>query len=109
VNHRDPRPRQRDPLADANPPDEETARSAYLQRVRGRDEVYRVGYEAIRNACVHSQGSKLRVTLTHADEPSVDVAENGVGLDPSGIGAKRATSAYKECASGLPGSPASSW
>jgi len=47
-----------------------------------RDEVYRVGYEAIRNACVHSQGSKLRVTLTYADELSVDVADNGVGLDP---------------------------
>jgi len=47
-----------------------------------RDEVYRVGYEAIRNACVHSQGSKLRVTLTYADELSLDVADNGVGLDP---------------------------
>jgi signal transduction histidine kinase len=47
-----------------------------------RDEVYRVGYEAIRNASVHSQGSKLRVTLTYADELSVDVADNGVGLDP---------------------------
>lgn len=47
-----------------------------------RDEVYRVGYEAIRNACVHSQGSKLRVTLTYANELSVDVADNGVGLDP---------------------------
>lgn len=47
-----------------------------------RDEVYRVGYEAIRNACVHSKGSKLRVTLTYSDELSVDVVDNGVGLDP---------------------------
>jgi len=47
-----------------------------------RDEVYRVGYEAIRNACVHSQGSKLRVTLTYADELGVDVADNGVGIEP---------------------------
>lgn len=47
-----------------------------------RDEVYRVGYEAIRNACVHSHGSKLRVTLTYADELSVDIVDNGVGLDP---------------------------
>ena len=46
-----------------------------------RDEVYRVGYEAIRNACVHSQGSKLRVTLTYADELSVDVEDDGVGVD----------------------------
>jgi len=46
-----------------------------------RDEVYRIGYEAIRNASVHSKGSKLQVTLTYADELSVDVADNGVGLD----------------------------
>jgi signal transduction histidine kinase len=49
---------------------------------RSRDEVYRVGYEAIRNACVHSQASKLQVILTYADELSVDVADNGVGMDP---------------------------
>jgi signal transduction histidine kinase len=48
-----------------------------------RDEVYRVGYEAIRNACIHSQGSNLRVTLTYADELCVDVADDGVGMDPS--------------------------
>jgi signal transduction histidine kinase len=30
-----------------------------------RDEVYRVGYEAIRNACVHSQASQMRVELTY--------------------------------------------
>ena len=47
-----------------------------------RDEVYRVGYEAIRNACVHSQATKLRVSLTYADELSVDVSDNGVGIDP---------------------------
>jgi signal transduction histidine kinase/ligand-binding sensor domain-containing protein len=47
-----------------------------------RDEVYRVGYEAIRNASVHSQASMLRVTLTYADELSVEVADNGVGMDP---------------------------
>ena len=35
MNHLDPRPRQRDSLADANPPDEETARLAYLQRSAG--------------------------------------------------------------------------
>jgi len=35
VNHLDPRPRQRNFLADANPLDEETARLAYLQRGAG--------------------------------------------------------------------------
>jgi ligand-binding sensor domain-containing protein len=48
-----------------------------------RDEVYRVGYEAIRNACIHSQASKLRVTLTYGGELIVDVADNGLGIDPS--------------------------
>lgn len=47
-----------------------------------RDEVYRIGYEAIRNACVHSKASKLQVTLTYAEELSVDIADNGVGMDP---------------------------
>lgn len=47
-----------------------------------RDEVYRIGYEAIRNACLHSQASKLQVTLAYSDELSVDVADNGVGMDP---------------------------
>jgi signal transduction histidine kinase/streptogramin lyase len=46
-----------------------------------RDEVYRVGYEAIRNACAHSQASRLQVTLTYADELGVDVADNGIGMD----------------------------
>ena len=47
-----------------------------------RDEVYRVGYEAIRNASMHSQASELRVTLTYDDELIVDIADNGVGMDP---------------------------
>jgi signal transduction histidine kinase len=47
-----------------------------------RDEVYRIGYEAIRNACVHSQASKLQVTLTYDEELGVCVSDNGVGIDP---------------------------
>jgi signal transduction histidine kinase len=31
-----------------------------------RDEVYRIGYEAIRNACKHSGGSRLEVALSLA-------------------------------------------
>lgn len=30
-----------------------------------RDEVYRIGYEAIRNACIHSGASELRIELTY--------------------------------------------
>jgi signal transduction histidine kinase len=47
-----------------------------------RDEVYRIGYEAIRNACAHSQASRLQVTLTYAEELGVRVSDNGVGIDP---------------------------
>ena len=48
-----------------------------------RDEVYRIGYEAIRNACVHSRASQLQVTLTYGEELEVRVVDNGVGMDPS--------------------------
>jgi signal transduction histidine kinase/ligand-binding sensor domain-containing protein len=47
-----------------------------------RDEVYRVGYEAIRNACVHSQASQLRVELTYDHDLALRVRDNGVGVDP---------------------------
>jgi signal transduction histidine kinase len=48
-----------------------------------RDEVYRIGYEAIRKACVHLHATQLQVTLTYAEELGVSVADNGVGMDPS--------------------------
>jgi signal transduction histidine kinase len=46
-----------------------------------RDEVYRIGYEAIRNACTHSGGSRLDVGLTYARDLMVRVSDNGVGID----------------------------
>jgi signal transduction histidine kinase len=45
-----------------------------------RDEVYRIGYEAIRNACVHSRGTQLQVELTYAEDLSLSVRDNGVGI-----------------------------
>ena len=48
-----------------------------------RDEVYRIGYEAIRNACVHSQATRLQVELTYAQDLTLRVRDNGVGIDPS--------------------------
>jgi len=47
-----------------------------------RDEVYRIGYEAIRNACVHSQATQLRVELSYAQDLSLRIRDNGVGIDP---------------------------
>jgi signal transduction histidine kinase len=48
-----------------------------------RDEVYRIGYEAIRNASVHSQANHLRVELTYAEDLILRVRDNGVGIAPS--------------------------
>jgi len=47
-----------------------------------RDEVYRVGYEAIRNACVHSHAGQLWVELTYSTDLTLRVRDNGVGIDP---------------------------
>jgi signal transduction histidine kinase/ligand-binding sensor domain-containing protein len=47
-----------------------------------RDEVYRIGYEAIRNACMHSQATLLRVELSYAQDLSLEVSDNGIGIDP---------------------------
>jgi ligand-binding sensor domain-containing protein len=47
-----------------------------------RDEIYRIGYEAIRNACAHSSASQLEVELTYGQDLSLRVADNGVGIDP---------------------------
>jgi signal transduction histidine kinase len=46
-----------------------------------RDEVYRIGYEAIRNACVHSRASRLEVELTYGQDLAVRVNDNGIGID----------------------------
>jgi signal transduction histidine kinase len=48
-----------------------------------RDEVYRIGYEAIRNACTHSGGSRLQVGLTYARDLTLRIVDNGTGMDPA--------------------------
>jgi signal transduction histidine kinase len=51
-----------------------------------RDEVYRIGYEAIHNSCVHSQAAQLQVELTYAEDLILRVRDNGVGIDPAIVG-----------------------
>jgi signal transduction histidine kinase/ligand-binding sensor domain-containing protein len=46
-----------------------------------RDEVYRIGYEAIRNASVHSHATQLRVELSYAQDLSLRISDNGTGID----------------------------
>jgi signal transduction histidine kinase len=47
-----------------------------------RDEVYRIGYEAIRNAYVHSRASQLDIELRYSRDLTVSIKDNGVGIDP---------------------------
>ena len=56
-----------------------------VKRVRtlARDEIYHVGYEAIRNACNHSGGSLLEVELNFTRNLELRVRDNGKGIDPA--------------------------
>ncbi len=47
-----------------------------------RDEVYRIGYEAIRNAFHHSGGTEVQVVLTYAHSLDLIVRDDGKGIDP---------------------------
>jgi signal transduction histidine kinase len=47
-----------------------------------RDETYRIGFEAIRNACMHSGASQLEVEFRYAHDLTLRVSDNGVGIDP---------------------------
>jgi signal transduction histidine kinase len=48
-----------------------------------RDEVYRIGYEAIRNACLHSAASQLEIELKYSKDLTLRVNDNGTGFDPA--------------------------
>ncbi|WP_263356778.1 sensor histidine kinase [Acidicapsa ligni] len=48
-----------------------------------RDEIYRIGYEAIRNAQAHSDGTRLEVELRYGLDLGLRVRDNGVGIDPA--------------------------
>jgi signal transduction histidine kinase len=47
-----------------------------------REEIYRVGYEAINNACRHSNGAHVNVTLIYAETFQLLVKDDGAGIDP---------------------------
>jgi len=54
-----------------------------------RDEIYRIGYEAIRNACAHARASHVNVELRYAQDVALCVRDNGVGIDQAVIGRGR--------------------
>jgi ligand-binding sensor domain-containing protein len=45
-----------------------------------RDEIYRIGYEAIRNACRHSEATRLEVHLSYSRDLSLRITDNGKGI-----------------------------
>jgi signal transduction histidine kinase len=47
-----------------------------------RDELYRIGREAIQNAKTHSHGSRVSIDLTYGQDLTLHVGDNGVGIDP---------------------------
>ena len=47
-----------------------------------RDEVYRIGYEAIRNSCLHSGATQLEIELRYSRDLTLRVNDNGTGFDP---------------------------
>jgi signal transduction histidine kinase/ligand-binding sensor domain-containing protein len=48
-----------------------------------RDEIYRIGNEAIRNAHLHSKASRLEVNLSYRHDFILRVRDNGDGIDPN--------------------------
>jgi signal transduction histidine kinase/ligand-binding sensor domain-containing protein len=48
-----------------------------------RDEIYRIGYEAIRNTCQHSGASRLEVHLSYSRDLSLRITDNGKGIAPA--------------------------
>jgi signal transduction histidine kinase len=48
-----------------------------------RDEIYRIGYEAIRNACMHSRGSRLEVEVRYARDLTLRIVDDGLGIEPA--------------------------
>jgi signal transduction histidine kinase len=54
-----------------------------------RDEVYRIGYEAIRNACVHSGAARVDVHLDYGHGLTLRVQDDGSGIAPDIVEAGR--------------------
>jgi Histidine kinase/Histidine kinase-, DNA gyrase B-, and HSP90-like ATPase len=50
-----------------------------------RDEVYHIGYEAIRNACFHSKGTRLNIELSYSRNLLLRIADDGRGIDPDAL------------------------
>jgi signal transduction histidine kinase len=45
-----------------------------------RDEVYRIGAEAIRNACMHSRGACLQISMEYSHDFLLRIDDDGIGM-----------------------------
>jgi signal transduction histidine kinase len=62
-----------------------------------RDEIYRIGYEGIRNVCAHSGASRLEVELRYAHDLALrvsDMAQGSTRLSRTGEGRTLRTAGY---------------
>jgi signal transduction histidine kinase/ligand-binding sensor domain-containing protein len=48
-----------------------------------RDEVYGIAYEAIRNTCLHSAATQMKIELRYSQDLTVRISDNGTGFDPA--------------------------
>ena len=70
-----------------------------------QDEVYRIGYEAIRNADIHSGASQLEIELAYSRDLVMRVRDNGIGIDHLvAERGKKGTSDFRGCGNALFGS-----
>jgi signal transduction histidine kinase len=46
-----------------------------------QEEIYRIGFESIRNACAHSKGTRLDIELHYARDLVLRIADDGKGID----------------------------
>ncbi len=62
-----------------------------------QDEVFRIGHEAGRNACMHSGGNRIEVELSYSEHFTLRVRDNGTGISPElAERAERITSGLEE-------------
>lgn len=47
-----------------------------------QDEIFRIGHEAVRNACAHSGGNRIEMELSYSNSLTLRVRDNGRGISP---------------------------
>jgi signal transduction histidine kinase len=48
-----------------------------------QEEVYRIGFEGIRNACLHSRATRLAIEVEYGHDLVLRMTDDGIGLEPA--------------------------